>query len=414
MDIEKIIENKNINVLFQLVISPNKEYAAGVEALSRGIDENGNEVSATLLFKEAINKKMVHELEKVLIYKSIENFKKILDKNSNLLLFLNISETIMKFCIEEDYLTKVAEEFKVSTKSIVIDIDPTVVENLDIAMEFSKYYRERHFYICVDNIGDGYFNLDKILYLMPDIVKVNIFKLRKLKNKSYSELLLRVIKQMTDNIGVLMVAMGVETEDDVIDTVDAAIQFMQGFFVSKPLKAEEIDLDILIQNFREMVKKYYTEKEIEIENSRIVNTKIIKMTKDFTSEIDGLNIIHLDMLSKKIFKKFYFIENIWILDKKGIQVYETFVNHEKFNVKSSPIFNVYNVGSDFSNKEIYTMLESSFLDIWVTRPYNSLLTNNICIGCSTYVTIDDRELILCVNINYDSLINYLYKYKHKD
>ncbi|BEP29061.1 EAL domain-containing protein [Helicovermis profundi] len=408
-DIVSLIKDKKIEILFQLVISPNEDYAAGIEALSRGISKDGEYIPASTIFKEAKKHGLLDELEKLLIYKALKKFSEIVNRQKSLLLFINISEYMYEFCMETDYISTIADEFKVPYSNIVFDINPTNEESIISAIKFAKYFRKRKFYICLDNIGSGFLNLDKILYISPDIIKINIFNLRNVSNDNYRKNLLKFIKYISENLGILLVAMGVETVEDVVETIDNNIQFMQGFYVSKPLSVEEIHLDLLIKDFHSMILSHYTEKEVEIENSRIINTKIINFTKEFASVLGGSKFDKINLKTSEIFLKYNFIENIWILNKDGYQVNDTIINYDKFNVKSSPIFNVYNIGSDFSSKEIFTMLESSFLDIWVTKPYKSLLTNNICIGSSTYVELGDSNYILCLNINYNTLINYLYK-----
>ncbi len=110
-----------------------------------------------------------------------------------------------------------------------------------------------------------------------------------------------------------------------------------------------------------------------------------------------------------VFESYPFIENTWLLDAKGHQVYDSFINHQDFNVKNSPIFHIYKNGSDFTSKELYRQLTDTILDVWVTKPYKSILTNNMCVGGSTYIENLNKDYILCMNVNYDLLVDHMKK-----
>ena len=71
------------------------------------------------------------------------------------------------------------------------------------------------------------------------------------------------------------------------------------------------------------------------------------------------------------------------------------------------MFQIYSEGSDFSGKELYRQLVDTGLDAWVTKPYKSILTNALCMGCSMYMKTETDEVILCLNLNYLELQKYI-------
>ncbi len=61
----------------------------------------------------------------------------------------------------------------------------------------------------------------------------------------------------------------------------------------------------------------------------------------------------------------------------------------------------------FTSKELYRQLTDTILDVWVTKPYKSILTNNMCVGGSTYIENLNKDYILCMNVNYDLLVDHM-------
>lgn len=85
--------------------------------------------------------------------------------------------------------------------------------------------------MCIDDIGSDYNNIDKLLYLSPDIVKIDFRALRKLENKTYAENMIKTLKFITETLGIIVVAKGIEDEEDVSFALKNGAQFMQGYYI---------------------------------------------------------------------------------------------------------------------------------------------------------------------------------------
>jgi len=408
VSISQIIDSGSIETLMQLIISPNTDFTAGVEALSRGVDTtDGSMISPQILFEQAREEGLLIELEKTLIQKAMEAFKPIHEEKKELLLFLNLSDEFLEYALSNPFLSETADCVGLESSSIVFDINPLSEAAMEYARSFVERYRALGFYMCIDDIGVDYHNMDKVLYLSPDMIKINIAAVRMLSNVPYQTGLIRYMKYMSDQMGILIVAKGIEDEADVQMTLDNGTQFMQGYFISKPVNLAHHSLSEIIERYREVMKAHYRETGDILETTRAITSRIISITKDIRYAIGTTCLSEMQQNSEGFFELYPFIENIWNLDKYGKQLNHTFINTQKYAVKSSPMFQIYNEGSDFSSKEIYRQLTDTILDVWVTRPYRSVLTNNLCVGCSVYAQEGSEDTILCVNFNYSGILEFV-------
>lgn len=399
--IEKIIELESIEILMQPVVSPNKDLTAGVEALVRGINPDTSEkISPRDLFKMAVDNDEIIPLEKLIIKKALEAFKALYLEDKSLLLFINLSDDFLTYAKHSFYITSVVDALELPYENIVFDLHVLENDMLDVAKEFVENYRSKGFFICMDDIGHNYYNIDKIMYLLPDIIKVNMIKVKKMEVIAYRDLFLNNLVQVSNTMGMIGVAKGVETIEDLQVAMQYGVQFIQGYFVSRPIEANLDSINVAIENFQ-AANSFQEVKAPVPETSRMMTSRVLRMLTSLKGQVETLDYSGVEELINQVFDEHPCIENVWFVDEFGSLIEDSLINEGHYSVNKSPIYQIYKSGADFSTKEHYSMLQGSFMDSWVTKPYKSILTNNICFGGAIKVDIKDQSLILCVNVNYE-------------
>lgn len=406
ISIADIINRKSIDMLFQVILSPHEDFAVGVEALVRGIDpDTGQYINPYKLFEEAEKHQLSIELDKMCIEKAFQEFAHIYDKNNNTLLFINIQHSFILFLNESNFLFECANNYNLPYGNIVIDINNFDMSLIKEIEDFIEKYRSKGFYISIDDIGKDYSNLDKIILINPDIIKINNLLLKKIQSKQYRKLLTKYVTRIAHDMGIVVVAKGVESDEDFIESLKIGAQFIQGYLISKPRKLSIDRINDIIHNFKEKDNlRNYLHKEKQ-KSSRDTITKLISFMDEVKSELQGIVLGQEDEKFKEIFNKYAYIENCWVLNEKGIQISDAYINNENFSTRNSSIFNITKKNMDFSNREIYLRLNNTILDIWITKPFISLLTNNVCLSVSKYIyDSKGNKYILCLNINRNRFI----------
>lgn len=396
-----IIKNESVDMLMQVILSPQEDFAVGVEALARGIDPNTNKsINPNELFEQAKKYGLSIDLDKICVKKALQEFTHIYQKNKNTLLFINIEHSFISYLITSDYLIECANYYNIPYDNIVIDISNFDICSVSEMEAFIEKYRAKGFYMSIDDIGKDYCNLDKIILINPDIIKINYLLLKRLESEQYRKSLPKFISKIAHEMGIVVVAKGIENDDDFIHSVELGAQFVQGYFISKPIKLSSSKIDDIILNTKKKdnLKEYFFKEQTD--STRNTVTKLINFMDKVQQEIDGVVLGHEEEYVERIFNEYFYIENCWILDMNGIQISDAYINKDNFSTRNSSIFNISKKNMDFSKREIYLRLVNTILDIWVTKPFNSLLTNNVCLGVSKYI-IDSKgnKYILCLNIN---------------
>jgi diguanylate cyclase (GGDEF)-like protein len=385
------------------VISVSRKMVSGLEGLIRGINSATNEIiPPTTLFDIAHTKGITLELDRVCREKVIEAFNHIYQQYPDKLLFLNIDASILDKATGSNYLINQVMAYNINPRNIVIEINETKVKDNAALKRFTDTYREFGFMVALDDVGTGFSNLDRILLVKPDIIKIDSTLVRNIHNDYYKQGIFKSLENLSNKIGALIIAEGVETEEEAIQILRLGGHMIQGYFFAKPQEILGRNLsniflndkiDTLSKNFNQYMSNIIREERQKNKQlKKIVNDTIKKLVRVSCQEFD--NELMQIIWANKI------IECAYILDEFGIQVSNSMLFYDNNEIKESMIFYSAKMGTDHSMEKYYYPLVSARLSKYITEPYVSLATGNLCITISNIFTnIDNSKYILCINFN---------------
>ena len=138
----------------------------------------------------------------------------------------------------------------------MIEINETKVQDNAALKRFAETYREFGFMIALDDVGTGFSNMDRILLIKPDIIKIDMSLIRNIHNDYYKQGVFKSLVNMSNKIGALVVAEGVETEEEAIQILRLGGHMIQGYFFSKPQEIFD-ESNIFSNNKMEMLSKSF-------------------------------------------------------------------------------------------------------------------------------------------------------------
>jgi EAL domain-containing protein (putative c-di-GMP-specific phosphodiesterase class I) len=93
------------------------------------------------------------------------------------------------------------------------------------------------FKIAVDDLGAGYAGLSSFTVLEPEIVKLDMSLIRDIHITSTKQKVVRSMTALSKDMGMTVVAEGVETREERACLVDLGCDLLQGFLFAKPGRA---------------------------------------------------------------------------------------------------------------------------------------------------------------------------------
>jgi EAL domain-containing protein (putative c-di-GMP-specific phosphodiesterase class I) len=96
-------------------------------------------------------------------------------------------------------------------------------------------YRRFGFQTAIDDFGAGYAGLNLLSEYQPDLIKIDMDLVRNIDSNAPRQAIVRAITAMCADLGIRVLAEGIETRAERDFLSDAGIDLMQGYWFSKPV-----------------------------------------------------------------------------------------------------------------------------------------------------------------------------------
>lgn len=97
-----------------------------------------------------------------------------------------------------------------------------------------KEYREFGFKTAIDDFGAGYSGLSLLADFQPDLIKLDMGLVRDIHRDRVRQAIVRGVVTMCDELGVTVIAEGIEDPEERDFLSDSGIFLMQGYWFAKP------------------------------------------------------------------------------------------------------------------------------------------------------------------------------------
>jgi EAL domain-containing protein (putative c-di-GMP-specific phosphodiesterase class I)/GGDEF domain-containing protein len=240
---DEVINTNAVDYHFQPIIAASSGKILGYEALMRPRKVGGFRFSPTEMLKIAAKQERSYDIEKLTMFNTF----KILSDNADFFndkkLFINIIPTSM---LEKHDYERLLTEYSGLFGNAVLEVTEnayTSPESIDL---LSNRYRNFRAQIALDDYGSGYANGETLLTLHPQYVKID----RKLvsnidKDHKKQQLVANTIEYARSQ-SIMTIAEGVEREDELNTMISLGVDYIQGFYTSRPSPVfiKEIPADI--------------------------------------------------------------------------------------------------------------------------------------------------------------------------
>jgi EAL domain-containing protein (putative c-di-GMP-specific phosphodiesterase class I) len=126
---------------------------------------------------------------------------------------------------------------KIATRVVLEITERSSLDEVKDARRRVAALREMGFRIAVDDLGAGYAGLSSFTLLEPEIVKLDMSLIRDIHVTSTKQKVVRSMTALSKDMGMTVVAEGVETCEERDCLVDLGCDLLQGFLFAKPGRA---------------------------------------------------------------------------------------------------------------------------------------------------------------------------------
>lgn len=391
---EHVIKKQGLSIFYQPIISMVKEKIIGCEALARA-DYQGEAISAEGLFGYVRKQHREHELDFLCREESLKGYTKI---NKDVMLFINFEMSLLNDYIDNlECFIKALRQLEADRGKIVIEINERRTGDKRVLGKFVNCFREQGFLIALDDVGIGHSNLNRIILTKPDIIKIDRNVIKDIQNNYYKCEIVRSITYLASRIGAVVIAEGVEEQEEILACLSLGITLFQGYYFSKAVDQIEFDqLDYnqairhLSHQFRLQAENQIFEKLTRGYSRKFVLQQLSKLLMNSCRE-DYESVVS-DFLDT-----FNEIECIYIIDSIGRQITNTLF-HFNAEFKSTYLFSPAKINDYHILKPYYYVAMQKKSEIYISDRYISAATGHFCETYSgIFYSIDKEELLLCID-----------------
>ena len=120
-------------------------------------------------------------------------------------------------------------------------------------------YRDAGARIAIDDFGAGYSQLDRVLALQPDILKLDMRLFQAAALGGPSSDVVKALAQMAEKTGCWIIAEGVETEAQLNFALECGSRYVQGFLFARA-QEEFFATDAFVAHFAQLRQRYVKQK----------------------------------------------------------------------------------------------------------------------------------------------------------
>ncbi|MED1204257.1 EAL domain-containing protein [Heyndrickxia acidicola] len=133
------------------------------------------------------------------------------------------------------------QKYGLQPSSLEIEITEGAMEDTRVTLTMLQRLKEIGVIISVDDFGTGYSSLNYLKQFPIDILKIDQSFVKEIQVNEKDAAITKTIIHLAHNLGMEVVAEGVEEKGQVQFLLSARCQKAQGFYFSKPVTAEEIE-----------------------------------------------------------------------------------------------------------------------------------------------------------------------------
>ncbi|MBQ7367323.1 MAG: EAL domain-containing protein [Spirochaetaceae bacterium] len=396
--LSSVLEDIEICPYFQPIICLKTGKIFAYEALIRGwVVDTKEPISPSELFALSDSLQLTQDFDQLCQQLALENFKEF-DNNNDALLFMNIhTNCIYKESVDDGVLPDLTERMDFHPSVIGLEFIESKANSSHELIYFVRQQRESGFLIVVDDFGSEHSNIERLILIHPDIIKIDRNIIHGIDKDAYRQSILKSIVSLSEMTGSVCLAEGVETEAELLTCALLGVNLLQGFAIGRP----DADLKKIEKSALKKIKSCQNHLRKQIV-SRLKETSYL--TSDVNSVADWL-VRQIDCQPiesmETIFEEFIIvnseIESIFVLDEDGIQVTDMVVAP---HIKAKPhsyIFRVAEKGCDHSLRPYFTCFKAFKINRFFADKHLSSASGNMCRTLAVRLQEGKKAFILCID-----------------
>lgn len=237
------ILNNDLCLYYQVQVENKTKKVVGVESLIRWNHSEFGVVSPDDFIPYAETSGLIIPLGYWIIDNVFKQVRNHLDKGYKPIKYsINLSAKQLE---DKDFIQKIEDllsKYKLNSENIVFEItESSAMTNPELSFRVLNQLKSLGFKLAMDDFGTGYSSLSSLNQFPIDILKIDRSFITHITQDEKKTRLTLAILAMTEIVGLLTIAEGVETIEDVKFLENHNCRVLQGYYFSKPVSLDQFE-----------------------------------------------------------------------------------------------------------------------------------------------------------------------------
>jgi EAL domain-containing protein (putative c-di-GMP-specific phosphodiesterase class I) len=253
-DLRRAIERQELFLQYQPIISLSNGSLRGFEALIRWQHPQRGIIAPVDFIPMAEETGIIIQIGKWVLNEAcgqMSRWQKLSPEDEPLQISVNLS---CKQFLQPDLLEQiqaVLRETGLDPRSLKLEITETVVmENIETATRTLERLRADGIELSIDDFGTGYSSLSYLQRFPVSTLKIDRSFISRITESAGTAEIVRTIMHLGQNLGMNVVAEGVETEQQSVQLKALGCEFGQGYYYSRPMDRDAAEV-LFLRRFQE-------------------------------------------------------------------------------------------------------------------------------------------------------------------
>ncbi|MFW5979504.1 MAG: EAL domain-containing protein [Halanaerobium sp.] len=237
--LRKAIANNEFKLFYQPQLETKTDKVVGVEALIRWHHPKEGRISPGEFIPLAEETGMILRLGDWVLNEALKQLKDWQNSGyQNLVISVNIAPQQFQ---QDDFVSKIErllEKYQLNAEYLELEItERTVIKDIEYTVEVLKSLKKLGVKISIDDFGTGYSSLEYLNRFALDKLKIDKSFVHNRSNLN----IVKTIIMMGNNLGLKVVAEGVETEEELEFLLQNSCDYYQGYYFARAEEAADVE-----------------------------------------------------------------------------------------------------------------------------------------------------------------------------
>lgn len=241
-ELRRAIENDEFELYYQPQVDLQSLTIVGAEALIRWNHPEEGLLGPYAFINIAEETGIIHEISKWVIAKGCEQLKIWQDANRQLTLSLNVSPKDFRYDDLSEIVAKQLAHHQLNPEYLELELTENgLMETSGHVQDLLKELRDLGISLAVDDFGTGHSSISYLKHFPVNKLKIDRSFVKDLPDDESDKMITGTIVDMAKNFNLVVVAEGVETEQQQDLLRDIGCHIAQGYLYSKPITSEQFE-----------------------------------------------------------------------------------------------------------------------------------------------------------------------------